>query len=64
MYNEKEDSGHLTYRQMYLLTSKLVPMSLMSLIRRKGEKKKINQFSKLGSADTSISFAFWFTNVG
>lgn len=52
----------MTYRQMYLLTSELVPVS--HVIDEKKGKKETEQFSKLGSAETSISFAFWFTNVG
>ena len=63
--NEKWDSGHLTDRQMYLLTSKLTPASLLSKMRSRERKTSFqSQGQQRQAHHLHFALLMWVSSAG
>lgn len=63
--NEKWDSGHLTDRQMYLLTSKLMPRSLLSKMRsREGKSSFQSEGQQRQAHHLHFALLMWVSSAG
>lgn len=62
---EKWDSGHLTDRRMYLLTSKLMPVSLLSKIRSRERKTSFQSRGQQRQAHhLHFALLMWVSSAG